>query len=358
MKTLILLLWAATVSGAAAQTAAPAATPARELIEDGVKLYDAGKYDEAVAKYQQALATEPNNEIAGSELALAFNTLGRNAEAVALCEKLLQANSAADVLVYVTYGNSLDAQKKTKKALQAYEQGLKYHPNSYSLYFNRGVAQATTGQTPASISSFQQAVALNPQHATSHMSLGVMQTSAQARIPAVLALARFLVLEPRSKRAAQRLPLLDEAMMRGVTRTGEKAVTIQLSAEALKGANGKSNGPDNFGPAEMLLSVSGALALDEKHRDDTPAERFSAQFASLCRGLGELSGKQKGFTWEYYVPYFAELEKKGYVPALTYLVHASQTEVPAVQQWLAAHSTEVQVFQEWSKNYVWPKPAR
>ncbi|MBF9224105.1 tetratricopeptide repeat protein [Hymenobacter ruricola] len=354
MKALIAWLLTCSVGVAGAQTSSPA--PARDVVAEGVKLYDQGKYDEAVAKYQQALAAAPKDEVALSELALAYNALGRNAEAVDICQKLLKANPDSDAMVYVTLGNSLDALKKPKEATRVYEQGLKRHPNSYELYFNEGVAQATSGQAPASIGSFQQAVAINPQHASSHMSLGLMQLASQARVPGILALARFLVLEPRGPRATQRLPQLDRAMTLGVKQTGEKATTITLSSAALSGANGKSNGPDNFGPAELMLSLSAATALTKEAKPTTDIERFAAQFSSLCETLGSLSDKQQaGFTWNYYVPYFVEMQKKGFVPAFAYLAHSTQTEVPEVQQWLTAHPTEVQVFQEWSKNYAWPK---
>ncbi|WP_210517503.1 tetratricopeptide repeat protein [Hymenobacter terricola] len=356
MKALIFLLWGCSIGAAAAQDNGAASPHA--LVEEGVKLYDAGKYDEAVAKYQQALKAAPGDETATSELALTYNALGRDAEAAKLCEKLLKANPAADQSVYVTYGNSLDALKKTKEASRVYEQGLKRYPNSYSLHYNQGVAQATSGQAPAAIASFQQAVALNPGHASSHLSLGVMQLSSRARVPAVLALGRFLVLEPRSARATQRLPLLDQAMTQGVSKTGSNAVTINISEDALNGTNGKSSGPDNFGPAELLLSISGAAVLNLPAGAPVPTEieQFSTQFGHLCKTLGELNDKQKGFTWNYYVPYFVEMEKKGYAPAFAYLSHSSQTTVPEVQQWLTAHPAEVAVFQEWSKNYVWPKP--
>lgn len=334
--------------------------PTRELIEEGVRFYDAGKYDEAVARYQQVLAAEPTNTTALAELALTYNTLDRNTEATAICEKLLKANPSGSEGVYVTYGNSLDGLHKPKDAVRAYEQGLKYFPESYSLSYNLGVAQARSGQVPASIGSFQRAVTFNPNHASSHLSLGLMQTSSQHRIPGLLALGRFLVLEPRSRRAAERLPLLDAAMDLGVSRTDEKSISINISSAALAGANGKNNGPDNFGPAEMLLSISSAAMLDKSLNKEvpppaTPIERFVRQFDAMCKGLGELSENQKGFTWNYYVPYFVEMQQKGYVTAFSYLAHASQTEVPEVQQWLAAHPNEVAVFQEWSKNYLWPK---
>ena len=353
MKKILFLLLNCSIGSVSAQS-----LPAHDLVKEGIRLYDAGQYSEAVAKYQQALAAAPKDAVVLSELALTYNAMGRNKEAVDICEKLLKAAPDSDESVYVTYGNSLDALKKPKDACRAYEDGLKHHPTSSSLYFNLGVAQVTSGQVPAGIGNFQQSVALNPDHASSHMSLGVMQMASHARVPAVLALARFLVLEPRGPRATQRLPMLDKAMMQGVSKTGEQAVQINISEDVFKGSNGKKSGPDNFGPAELLLSISGAQALAPENKKATGIERFSKQFGTLCKTLGELSSKQEGFTWNYYVPYFVELEKKGYVPAFTYLAHASQTDVPEVQQWLSTHPNEVAVFQEWSKTYNWPKVTR
>ncbi|WP_035563247.1 tetratricopeptide repeat protein [Hymenobacter sp. IS2118] len=356
MKNLLLLLLAlGLVPVALAQT-----RPAREVIEEGTNLFDAGKYDEAVARYQEVLAAEPGNVVALSELALTYNALDRHAEAADICKKLVKADPRVGPSVYVTYGNSLDGLKKPAEAVRVYEQGLKYFPNSYMLHFNAGVTQARAGQVPAGITSFQQAVARNPNHASSHVNLGLMQLGSEHRIPGLLALSRFLVLEPRSPRAVQRLPMLDKAMNLGVSRTGKNAISINISSAALAGANGKEGGPDNFGPAEMLLSISSAALLDSSLNKGVPPptnaiERFVQQFSSLCKGLGELADNQKGFTWNYYVPYFVELEKKGFGPAFAYLAHSSQTDAPEVQQWLAAHPNEVAVFQEWSKNYEWPK---
>ena len=349
MKTILLLL----VSCAIGTRALAQTTPARDLVKEGVQLYDEGKYDQAIAKYQQALATEPANDVAQAELALTYNALGRNAEAKVACEQLLKRSPDVGASVYVTYGNSLDGLGQFKAAEQAYQQGMKKYPETYTLPYNLGIAQAGQQQYPAAIASFQQAVARNPRHASSHMSLGVVQLKAGSRVPGVLALARFLVLEPTGPRATQRLPLLDQAMMQGVSQPDAKNINITLAPSALS----KGKKADDFGPEELMLSMSGALTLDEKNKNKTKLEKFSDQFSSLCRVMGELSAKSSGgFVRTYYVPYFVEMEKKGFVPAFTYLVHSSQTDAPEVQTWLAAHPIEVQVFQEWSKNYDWPKP--
>ena len=348
-----LLLWLACCgmnASALAQSSTPAAAT---LVQEGVRLYDEGQYDQAVAKYQQALAAEPTLAVALAELALTYNALGRHPEAVAACEQLLKRTPDPDVgpTLYVTYGNSLDALKQFKQAEQAYRRGMQKYPDNYALYYNLGVAQAGQDQYPAAITSFEQAVSRNPSHASSHMSLAVMQLAVGARVPGVLALARFLVLEPTGPRATQRLPRLDQAMMQGVSQSDAHNINIDLSPAAL--SKGKGKKADDFGPEEMMLSMSGALTLDEKNKDKPKLEKFSDQFKSLCQVMGELSAKSSGgFVRTYYVPYFVALEKKGFVPAFTYLAHSTQ---PEAQPWLAAHPTEVQAFQEWSKNYAWPK---
>jgi tetratricopeptide (TPR) repeat protein len=348
MKTVLLLL----LSWAVGTRALAQAAPTRDLLKEGIQLYDEGKYDQALANYQQVLAAEPTNDAAQAELALTYQVLGRNEEAKMACEQLLKRNPTTGVgpTLYVTYGNSLDALGQFKQAEQAYRQGMKRYPDSYALYYNLGVAQAGQQQYPAAIASLQQAVARNPGHASSHMSVGALQLATGARVPGVLALARFLVLEPTGPRATQRLPQLDQAMLKGVSQVDGKTINIAVSPAALS----KGKKADDFGPEEMMLSMSGALSFDAKNKDKTKLEKFSDQFSSLCEVMGELSAKSNGgFMRTYYVPYFVAMQQKGFVPAFTYVVHSSQ---PAAQQWLAAHPTEVQVFQEWSKNYEWPKP--
>jgi tetratricopeptide (TPR) repeat protein len=349
-----LLLWACfglLLHPAQAQTSG--ATLARERVKEGVTLHDAGKYNEAVAKYNEALAADPGNVHAQSELALTCQSMGRHQEAIDLCKQLLK-KGYNDASVYITYGNSLDELHRAKEAEQVYQRGLKEHPNSHLLYFNLGVAQAQHQQAPAALVSFEQAVSCQPVHASSHLYLGLMQLNQQARIPALLAMGRFLVLEPRSTRATQRLALFDQAMTKGVTRTGEKEVNIAMTVEDVQAISKAGGRSDNFALTEMVLNL--AIAHGMAKDSGTVVGRFAERFTTLCESLAEAGpDKHPGFIWQYYVPYFVEMHKQGYVPAFAYLSHASQADTdPDVKQWLASHATEVQVFEEWSRNYTWP----
>jgi len=349
-----LLLWACLgLTSYTARAQADANALVRDRVQAGIVLYDAGKYAEAVAKYQEALAIEPGNAYAQSELALTYMGMGRYQEAIALCKQLLKHDHTSES-VYITYGNALDELHRAKEAEQLYQRGIKEHPNSHLLYFNLGVTQAKHQQTPAAIVSFEQAISCQPVHASSHLYLGLMELNQQARIPALLALGRFLVLEPRSARATQRLALFDQAMTKGVTRTGAKAVSIAMTVEDVQAISKNQGQPDNFAMTEMILNL--AIAQGMATDSGTVVGRFAEQFTNLCTSLAVAKADEHpGFIWQYYVPYFVEMHKKGYVPAFAYLSHASRAATdPDVQQWLASHAAEVQVFEEWSRNYTWP----
>jgi hypothetical protein len=195
-----------------------------------------------------------------------------------------------------------------------------------------------------------------PLHPSSPLYLGIFTLESGNRIPGMLELARFLVLEPQSKRSPKQVALLDQAMQQGVSKTGEKSISINIDSRALKDAGKKKVQPDNFGPSDMLLSMMSAMDYDDKNKGKTSTARFAEKFADLCQNLQELSGKRStGFVWEHYVPYFVAMEKAGHVPAFAYLIHSSLPDQPHVQQWLEQHPEEVKAFQEWSVAYEWPR---
>ncbi|GAA3929267.1 tetratricopeptide repeat protein [Hymenobacter algoricola] len=328
----------------------------KALIKEGVALYDAGKYDEAVLRYRQALKLAPDDFTAQYELALTYGSLGRPEEVVEMSKKLLLNEARADANVYVIYGTALDDLKKPREAVRIYQAGLKKFPDQGLLYYNLGVTQAGLQQYEEAIVSLQQAVRKNPGHASAHRVLGALTAAGGNRVPAVLEYLRFLQLEPLTERSAPNLALLDKLLARGVTPTSDSSVTISLDRDVLKQMNSRKSKPDNFGQADMLLSMKGAKDKALLSKGQLPTERLIEKLGTLLESLAEQKpATRPGFAWEYYVPYFIDLQRAGYLPTLAYLVQASRTAQPEVPQWLEQHSREVKELREWSKAYAWPK---
>lgn len=355
---LIASLVAYSLGGVAIRAQAQSGATAETLIKQGISQYDQGQYQQAIASYEQALKLEPTNSTAQYELALTYNATNRNDEAVALCKRLLKQDATPGAEVYGTYGNALDGLRKPKEAVKIYEEGLKKYPNDGPLYYNMGVTQASSlNQLEAAIASMQQSVRCREAHANSHAALASLTTTQGNRIPALLETVRLLELEAEGKRAAASLAALDKMMGQGVQQTGEKSFTINLPMDMVKDVGRKNAGPDNFAAADMLLTLASALDHDEKNKDKSATERFIEKFSSLCKSLEENKPEARtGFVWQYYVPYFVELEKRGHVPALAYAIQASRAEnVPEVKAWLSEHPVQVQALRQWSSTYIWPK---
>jgi hypothetical protein len=146
-------------------------------------------------------------------------------------------------------------------------------------------------------------------------------------------------------------------MQHGVKQTGEKKVSLNLSAATMEQANSKEKKTDDFARVDVLLTMETALDYDDKNKNTAPAERFAEKFGALCRGLDEQKPAQRlGFNWQFYAPFFIEMEKKGHVQALAYTIQAMRAEVsPDVAVWLQQHSGQVAAMVGWAKAYQWPQ---
>jgi tetratricopeptide (TPR) repeat protein len=89
---------------------------AGSLIKEGVQLNNAGKYAEAIDKYNQALKIDPENVYADYELAFSLFALNKGKEAIPYLEKVIKANSSLNAGAYDLLGNIYDKDNQTEKA--------------------------------------------------------------------------------------------------------------------------------------------------------------------------------------------------------------------------------------------------
>jgi tetratricopeptide (TPR) repeat protein len=72
-----------------------------ELYDAAIDLFGDGKLEEAIAKYREALAIDPGFVDAWHGIAMAYNELGRHAEAIEAGKKLCEL-SPDDVLAHTS----------------------------------------------------------------------------------------------------------------------------------------------------------------------------------------------------------------------------------------------------------------
>ncbi|MDH5380516.1 MAG: tetratricopeptide repeat protein [Cyclobacteriaceae bacterium] len=326
---------------------------ADKLVDEGISIHDAGDFEGAIEKYDKALQFDQDNLRALGEKAMSLIGLKKYKESIQLCEKAIKTHPGEKGLkfIYVNIGNSYDGLKKTKKALEFYDEGIKQFPDYYQLHFNKAITLTGIKEYDEAIISCQKAIALNPDHASSHNTLARLLYITDKKIPSLLAYSRFLVLESQSNRANENLNSLQKIMKGNAKKTGVNSITININSVLLDGSNDKSK-ENNFSSVELILAMDAALDYDKKNRKNTEVENFIRKFESICAILEETKKDNSGFYWDYYVPYFIEIKEKELIKAFSYTIFLSSDD-KTVSKWLESHKNETNLFHKWSKAYEW-----
>lgn len=356
-KTVLLpVLFALLCAQAAArQLPEPKLTPAPSTgrqdaaIREGVALHDSGDFDGAIRKYEAVLVENPANVVAIYELSYAYAEKKDYKKALEVAYRGAQYKSDQLRGFYVLIGNNLDVIGEGAKAIEVYKQGLKLFPEESALHFNLAVAYRNAGRLDDARKSLKASLAASPQHASSHLLLALVYFNTGYKAPALLAAARFLALEPSTQRSAAALRVLREALRGGAT-PGKSPNEIKLTLDA----NPKKDEGD-FTAVDAILGLSAALALGEKEKEKTEAQKMVGQLQSVFAVLAERADKAKdsSFAYKLYVPYFVEMKEEGHTEAFVY--HALQSSgLPGVREWIDSNGGRVMQFLIWSKGYRWP----
>jgi tetratricopeptide (TPR) repeat protein len=328
---------------------------AEKLVDQGIIFHDKGDYSSAIDKYNQALELDKDNLLALAEKALTLNTLRKYDESIIECQKAIRNHPNENSLktVYVTYGNALDALDKSEEAFVIYDEGLKFFPNYYQLYFNKGITYVGRKEYDKAIDCFQKVVVINPGHASSNNAIARLEKMNGKKIPSILSFCFFLITEPQSQRAKENLQSLKELLITNVSQKEDKSIAITVNENMLSG-NSKIGKPqeNDFSSTDLISTLDAANDFDQRNKDNTEVENFIRKFQTICSSLDETKGNNYGFYWEVYVPYFLEMKRNNLIQPFAYIVFAS-SETKDVNGWLDKNQKELNRFYDWSKKYKW-----
>lgn len=320
------------------------------LISEGIKLYDEGKYDDALKKYDEALSEEPNNYTAGYEKSSTLIMLGKYEDCIALCKQLIAKNGDNPQLygAFINYGTALDQSKKPDEAVKIYSEGLKKFPKSNLLWFNKGITLLNMGETEEATEAFKNDIALKPLHSSAHHALAIIFKD-QNKVAAILAGLTYLAIDNESKRAKVNLDQLEALLGANVKKVDEKNTTITLSADLF---SPKSKKEDDFHITEMTMSLATALDNDEKYKNETAVERIQRKIELLISSLSEKK-KAKGYFSQHYVPFFTELKKNDdLLKAYCHLIYKTAND-EANNKWLEQNADKIDALKKWVNEYKW-----
>ncbi len=323
------------------------------LVAEGVRLHDEGKYEEALARFEQAIKQDEKNGNALYEAGNTYFTIADYKQALKYADRAIKNNRAAVPEAYMLKGNALDMLGKPDKAIDVYEEGIKRGYKSHLLHFNLGVTLLKQKKYEAAAPEFVQTLKIEPGYTSAHYMLGYCNAEQSRKVKTLLPLYYFLLLENEGRRAEVALNFIKRTMSEGVEQTNKQVFTINMDAQTMD---------DEFGAADMSLSMipiareMSARALKDSLGVTLPEQTFSQQLIKYNESLFKILGETKErpadtFWWDTYAGFFVEMQQKGHTEAFTNYILMHSSDKTALE-WLIANKPKLVAFSDWIKEYL------
>jgi tetratricopeptide (TPR) repeat protein len=130
-----------------------------------------GRYDEAIAHYQQALAHRDTHAPAHNNMGTALRAQGKLDEAIASYRRALELQPDFPDARF-NLANAEMAKGDPNTAIEQFREALKSDPESVEKHTNLAIALEARGDTAGALAEFREAVRLSPRLSRSHRNLG------------------------------------------------------------------------------------------------------------------------------------------------------------------------------------------
>jgi tetratricopeptide (TPR) repeat protein len=313
-----------------------------KAVEEGKKLYEAAKYTEAATVYKKALAKNKDNDILNNEMATTQLALKNYSEAVTYADKVINANSKLANVAYATKGSALGLKGDYDQSILTLKDGINKYPDDHYLHYNLAFTQLGGSQYSMAEMSAKKAINLKADFPGSHLVLGQAMFYQNKRVPSMLALYYFLLLEPSTPRSSSALSMIDQAVNLGITKEGDK-INVQIP----------NNESDEFSTADVIVSLSQANRYDEKNKSKSEQQMFCESTRMLFTTLEENNkNKKTDIWWTFYVPFFSEMTKNDNVDAFCYQAMSTKNN-NNVNNWVRDNKSKLDKLKTWyDANYV------
>jgi tetratricopeptide (TPR) repeat protein len=196
----------------------------------GLTLYSKGLIGESVDQFRTAIDLDPRDAFPHANLSVAYQKLGRYGEALEEAEKAVQLDPGL-ASAYNNLGISYWYLKQPEKSIEAYRQAVALDPGNSLYALNLADVYLQAGQSPQAAMVCQAGIAANPRDVSLYTELGYIYYQTNQLTNAAATLQEALKLQPNNPDLYQKLGL-----------TYEKLGQESLAAECFsKGNNLKSH---------------------------------------------------------------------------------------------------------------------
>lgn len=319
-----------------------AAEDVRPVIAEGVALYDQGKYDEAIAKYKQALALDPANETAVYELGLTYAAKNDIVSCISLFEPRAGKEGRLQTQILAILGNCYDIGGDAKKAIAAYRRGLRIDDSDPQLLYNLGVTLIAQGQLDEARTLLKKELTLRPDHPSGRYALANTFAMQSFRSAAVLEYLRFLALEPSGERAKDAATRMLGILTQGleIQEKGNMKITIDPDARKEEG---------DYGTFEMSMAITGAARELPENAAASEFEKKRQHLSLTLSILAEGPPAGRDYTAKQNVPFFVSLAENNMLDAFSGLA-ISSLGIDGTEKWMKENEASLSALGEFLRS--------
>ena len=187
-----------------------------------------GRYDEALACFQESLSLRPDVALTHQSIGTALCALGRASEAAPHFEAALRL-SPGDPAAHVNMGTVLLDRGMPAEAMEYFRKALDLDPGCAEAWCNLGRAECQLGRNEEAAAFLQKALVLAPRLAAAHESLGCVRHRQNRLDEAIACYQNVLALQNRNVQVHSNLGNIFKEQMRLAEAVAcyERAIEIQ-----------------------------------------------------------------------------------------------------------------------------------
>ncbi|HEY9598857.1 MAG TPA: tetratricopeptide repeat protein, partial [Cyanophyceae cyanobacterium] len=171
-----------------------------QLLSEANRLRQAGKYQEALVAYDQAISRNSTIPEAHWGRCYSLNKLQNSKDALPACDRALALKPNYPEALS-SKGYALERQKNYPQALQSAEQAIKLNPKFAEAWTNQGVVLLGMNRPTDALKAFEQATTLKPNYAEAWANRGAALWRLKRYDDAIASLDKALQIQPNYKNA-------------------------------------------------------------------------------------------------------------------------------------------------------------
>lgn len=322
-------------AGVSAQTPSNTYIDAQTHINNGVRLHDDEKYEEAIAEYRKVNPNDSLYSMALYEAALSYSAMENHEKTLSVLSEMKAAAPSIGVEYYILLGSTLDDMGRSDESVELFKEVYPQYSHISLFGYNYAMSLYRAGKYDEAEEILQRAVRINPYHFRSHYALGLVNYAQGRIVPALLCFAF----------AAN---LGNDLQCHAALVAFESAVNGTL--DVIKGKAAAADAVNNrFADLETMITSN--FVQNKKFVPKTKIDLLTTRRLQFLVENVHIDDSATDIYNQFYVPYFSEVNKKNYVEP--YIVNSLRfSDDKTVTAALKKNKSSITNYLSWAKDYI------